>query len=192
MPNAKALSQFPNEKQVLRELQRIIFGKHVKCPHCQRQIYVIELKKNRLWRCRKCRKRFSITSVNWLKGMKISGTKLWMLVWCWQQKLGVLQVSGLCLTSIPTIRRYYELFRDNLQINCDDIILEGIVQMDEMFVKGAFILGAKDIIRKRIKMNVVFKKSPEKHDAMNMIFQHVKPGSTLFTDGSKIYRKSED
>ena len=191
MPNAIPLSQFPSEKQALKHLRNIVFGKHAQCPHCHRRSSVSELKKNRLWRCRKCRKRFSISSVNWLKGMKISSLKLWIIVWCWQKKLGVLQAASLCTTTIPTIRRYYELFRDNLHVNCDDIILEGKVQMDEMFVKGAFIMGAKDIVHKRIKMNVVFKKSPERHDAMNMIFQHVKPGSTVFTDGSQIYKTSE-
>jgi transposase-like protein len=191
MPNAKPLSQFPSEKQVLKKLKKIIFGKKVKCPHCHLQNSIIELKKNRLWRCRKCRKRFSITSVNWLKGMKISSLKLWIIVWCWQKKMDVIQAADLCQSTIPTIRRYYELFRDNLQLNCTDILLEGKVQMDEMFVKGAFIMGAKDIIHKKIKMNVVFKKYPEKHDAMDMLFHHVKPGSTVFTDGSKIYRKSE-
>jgi transposase-like protein len=191
MPNAPVLSQFPTEKQALKRLKKIIFGHKVACPHCHRLKYVVELKKNKLWRCRKCRKRFSLTSVNWLKGMKITGLKLWIIVWCWQKKLDVLQAVALCQTSIPTIRRYYELFRHNLQVNCNNIILEGEVQMDEMFVKGAFILGAKDIVNKRIKMNVVFKKFPEKHDALEMLFQHVKPGSTVYTDGSKIYKKSD-
>lgn len=192
MPIATLLSQFPEEKQALKNLKKIVFGNHVKCPYCGRKRHVVVLNKNKLWRCRKCRRRFSLTSINWLKGMKISTTKLWMLIWCWQKKLAVFQTMELCQISIPTVRRYYELFRDNLQVNCDDIILEGEIQMDEMFVKGAFILGAKDTIRKKIKLNVVIKKSPQKHDAMNMIFQHVKPGSTLFTDGSKIYDKSEN
>lgn len=191
MPNASVLSQFPDEKQALKNLKKIIFGTQVTCPNCNRKRHVEELTKNKLWRCKKCRIRFSITSINWLKGMKLSCSKLWMLVWCWQKKLAVVQAMELCQLSIPTVRRYYELFRDNLRTNSEDIILEGKVQMDEMFVKGAFILGAKDTIRKRIKLNVVVKKFPQKHDAMNMIFQHVKPGSTLFTDGSKIYRKCE-
>lgn len=191
MPSAKPLSQFPSEKQALRTMKNIVFGKHVKCPHCHCRSSVIELKKWCLWRCRKCRRRFSLSSINWLSGMKISTQKLWILVWCWQKELGVIQATELCQTTIPTVRRYYELFRDNLQTN-DHIVLEGKVQMDEMFVRGAFIIGVKDIIRKRIKMNVVFKKSPERHDAMNMMFKYVKPGSTVYTDGGKIYQKSEN
>lgn len=170
MPNANPLSQFPDEKQALKQLKTVIFGKKVKCPHCHCHSSVVVLKKNRFWRCRKCRKRFSLSSISWLKGMMISSVQLWMLVWSWQKKMGVIQAVELSQTAIPTARLYYELFRDNLQVNCDDIILERKVQIDEMFIKGAFIMGDKDIIREKIKMNVVFKKSPEKHDAMNMLF----------------------
>jgi len=60
--------------------------------------------------------------------------------------------------------------------------------MDEMFVRGAFIIGAKDIIRKKIKLNVVYKKSPDKGDALKLICNHVKPGADLCTDGGGIYR----
>lgn len=181
-----ALSQIPSEKQALKELKKIVFGKKVTCPNCGKKIHVLEIEKNKRWRCRKCRNKFSITSVNWLKGMKISVRHLWCLIWCWQQKLNVQQVQSLVNLSIPTIRRYYELFRDNLNVDID-VILEGKVQADEMFVKGAFIMGAKDINNKKIKLNVVFQKYPNKKDAMNLIYNHIKPGSDLYTDGSGIY-----
>jgi len=87
----------------------------------------------------------------------------------------------------PDCSRYYELFRDNLRLDFN-VVLEGNVQMDEMFVKGAFVIGGKDIIRKKIKLNVVYKKSPDKGDAVNLISHHVKPGSDLCTDGGGIYR----
>ncbi|NOY46766.1 MAG: transposase [Chlorobi bacterium] len=122
--------------------------------------------------------------------MKISAKHLWTLIWCWQKKFNVQQTKDLTGLSIPTIRRYYELFRDNLNIDFD-VVLEGKVQMDEMFVKGAFIVGAKDIVRKRIKLNVVYKKSPNRGDAMNLIQNYIKPGSTLCTDGGGIYRGCE-
>jgi len=186
MPNASVLSQIPREKQIAKVLQKIIFGKKVKCPHCGRQSSVVKLVKHKVWRCNKCRKKFSLTSINWLKAMKISLQDLWLLIWCWQKQLGLQQTKNVVGLSLPTVRRYYELFRDNLQTNLE-VILEGTVQMDEMFVNGAFIMGAKDTERKRIKLEVVYKKSPNKTDAMNMIFKHVKPGSKLYTDGGSIY-----
>ena len=187
MTFSHSLSQIPSEKQILRLLRKIIFGQKVKCPDCGRQIHVVEIRKNRVWRCKKCRNKFSITSLNWLKGMKITVQHLWMLIWCWQKKMNIQQVQSLTNLSVPTIRRYYELFRDNLNVDFD-VVLEGKVQIDEMFVKGAFIIGAKDIKRKRVKLNVVVKKAPNKHDAMKLMFQNVKPGSTVCTDGGAIYR----
>ena len=181
------LSQIPTEKQILRQLKKIIFGPKVWCPDCGRKAYVQQLEKNRLWRCRKCRNKFSVTSITWLKGMKITVQHLWLLIWCWQRQLNIQQVKEVTKLSIPTIRRYYALFRDNLQLNFE-VILQGNVQMDEMFVKGGFIIGAKDIKRKKIELYVISKRHPTKTDAMNFIYNHVRPGSCLNTDGGGIYR----
>jgi transposase-like protein len=182
-----SLSQIPTEKQIAKHLKKIIFSKRVTCPDCHRKIYVQELEKNKLWRCKKCRNKFSLTSVNWLKGMKLSYQHLWSLIWCWQEKMNVQQVESLLGLSIPTIRRYYTLFRDNLQLDYD-IILEGKVQMDEMFVKGAFIIGAKDIKNKKLRLKVKYKKFPNRGDAMDIIYNHISPGSVLQTDGGAIYK----
>jgi len=187
MTYANSLSQIPQERQIWKQLKKLVFGKSIHCPDCGRQAYVQELKRHRMWRCTKCHNRFSVTNANWLKGMKISGRHLWALIWCWQHKINIQQASSLVKLSIPTVRRYYELFRDNLNTDFK-VVLEGKVQMDEMFVRGAFIIGAKDIIRKKIKLNVVYKKSPDKGDAMDLIFNHVKPNSDLCTDGGSIYR----
>ncbi len=191
MTYANSLSQIPGEKQIWRHLQYQVFGKKVACPDCKRKAYVQELQKHKMWRCTKCHNRFSVTSLNWLKGMKISARHLWALIWCWQHRINIQQTQSLIHLSIPTIRRYYELFRDHLNVDFT-VVLEGKVQMDEMFVKGAFIIGAKDTIRKKIKLNVVYKKSPNKEDALNLIFNHVKPGSDLYTDGGGIYRGCEN
>jgi ribosomal protein L37AE/L43A len=184
------LSQIPSEKQIRKELKKIIFGKKVRCPNCGRACHVQTLERDKLWRCRKCRNRFSLTSITWLKGMKIKVPDLYTLIWCWQKKINVEQTHYFTGLSIPTVRRYYELFRDNLSLD-HFVILKDKVQMDEAFVKGAFIIGMKDIKAKKIKLEVIKKKAPEKHDAMELIFQHVKPGSTLQTDGGSIYRGCE-
>lgn len=189
MTFVNSLSQIPSEKQIWKQLKKVVFGNktRISCPDCGRQAYVKEVQRHRMWRCSKCCNRFSVTNSNWLKGMKISGRHLWALIWCWQNKLNIQQTRDLVMLSIPTVRRYYALFRDNLNLDFD-VILEGKVQMDEMFVKRAFIIGAKDTERKRIKLNVVYKKSPCKGDAMNLIYNHVKPGAHLCTDGGSIYR----
>lgn len=181
------LSQIPSEMQVRKELVKIIFGTRVWCPDCGRRCYVVSLEKNLKWRCKKCRNKFSLTSVTWLKGIKITLRHLWCLIWCWQNKIPVQQTHNLLCLSIPTIRRYYELFRDNLILDYD-VVLEGNVQMDEMFIKKGFVIGAKDIKRKKIKLKFVPEPYPNKHHAQSMIFNHIKPNSTLCTDGGGIYK----
>jgi transposase-like protein len=185
-----SLSQIPSEVQIRKQLVRIIFGSRVWCPDCGRQCYVTPLQKNHVWRCRACRNKFSLTSVTWLKGMKLSLQHLWALIWCWQKKIPIQQAQALLHISIPTIRRYYELFRDHLDLDFE-VILEGEVQMDEMFVKEGFVIGAKDIQRKRLKLKVISQPYPVKKDALDFIQTHVKPGSVLCTDGGGIYHGCE-
>jgi transposase-like protein len=190
MTFVSALSQIPSEKQILKQLVKIVFGPRPWCPRCGRQRYAATLKKNRKWRCTACRKPFSLTSVTWLRGMKLSMRHLWCLVWCWQKKIPVQQAQALLKLSIPTIRRWYELFRDHLEADFE-VVLEGRVQMDEMFVKGGFVIGAKDIKRKRVKFKVISNPYPVKKDAMDFIQEHVKPRSILCTDGGAIYNGCE-
>jgi len=64
--------------------------------------------------------------------------------------------------------------------------------MDESFVKGAFIIGAKDIKNKKMKLKVVMQSLPNKTNAMEFIYQRVKPGSVLCTDGGGIYYGCEN
>jgi len=169
---------------------RIVFGERVWCPDCGRQCHVQALRRNELWRCRKCRNRFSLTSVTWLRGMKLTLVQVWALLWCWQRKLPVQQARDLLGLSVPTVRRWYGLFRDNLSLDFD-VVLEGNVQMDEMFVRGGFVIGAKDIRRKRLRLKVVSAPYPTKSDAARFVQEHVRPGSVLCTDGGGIYRGIE-
>jgi len=188
MTFTSSLSQIPTEKKILLELRKIIFGKKVTCPDCGRQMYVQTLVRNKVWRCSKCRNKFSITSLSWLKGMKIPFRHLWCLIWCWQHKININQAKDLTGISLVTVRRYYDLFRDNLKLDNEDIILKDKVQMDEMFVRGGFVIGGKDIRTKKIRLKVFKEKAPNKHHAIDLLFETVKPGSVLCTDGGSIYK----
>jgi len=186
-----ALSQIPQEKQIQKHLIKIIFGQRgVWCPNCGKKNRISSLEHNKKWYCSRCRIKFSLTSVTWLKGMKLSLQQLWCLVWCWQKRLPVEQTVELLELSIPTVRRYYELFRDHLNTDFD-VILEGNVQMDEMFVHGGFVVGAKDIKNKKVKFKVISEPYPNKKHALDFIQEHVKPGSILCTDGGGIYKGCE-
>lgn len=94
------LNQIPSEAKIKKQLRKIIFGKNIFCPFCRsRRVYVSE---NR-YRCRRCRKPFSLLSGTWLKDIKISLRTFYALLWCWTQKVPVLQTEKFCHLSEKTV-----------------------------------------------------------------------------------------
>ena len=105
------LNQIPSETKIKKHLRKIIFGGHLFCPCCHsRQVYTSE---NR-YRCRKCRKPFTLLSGTWLHGMKLSLRTFWALLWCWTQKIPVLQTIKLCHVSEITVIYWFRQFRLHL------------------------------------------------------------------------------
>jgi len=178
------LSQIPSEAKINKHLRRIIFGSHLFCPQCHsRTIYRSE---NR-YRCRKCRKPFSLLSGTWLSGMKISLRTFWALLWCWTQKVPVLQTIKLCHVSEETVRCWFRQFR--LHLPCFEPILEGKIQMDEAYFKSLSLVMAKQLGSRKIAHQFIYKKSVDKSEVANFLFQYIQPKSKLQTDGAGIYKK---
>ena len=186
------LSQVPSISKIKRELKKVIFGKFLFCPKCgSRQIKPIE---NR-YRCQICRRKFSLISVTWLKGMKLPLDTFWLLLWCWINEVSLKQTMKLCGISKPTIRNWYQKFRENLP-HMDDVVLSGIIQMDEAYrggkKKGYSIIGAKEEKQANKKSNlalaVINKSSVDRRDVISFLTQRVEPDSKLQTDGSSIYK----
>jgi hypothetical protein len=128
--------------------------------------------------------------------MKISWQIFWLLLWCWQRKLNVQQARDVSGVSLLTIRRWYEKFRVNLPA-LEEFILQGQVCMDEAFFfgkeKGTALIAAKQLEseKRKVAYKIIYRTALNKQDAMNFIFQCVKPNSTLRTDGGGIYRGIE-
>lgn len=177
------LNQIPSETKIRKKLRKIIFGTHLFCPHCHsRQVYVSE---NR-YRCQKCRCPFTLLSGTWLKGTKLSLRTIYALLWCWTQRIPVLQTQKLCHLSEEAVRRWFRQFRLNLPEFYS--ILEGKVQMDEAYFKKLSLVMAKQIGAKKLAHQIIFKNSVNKGEAANFLFQFVQPKSQLQTDGAGIYR----
>jgi transposase-like protein len=192
MTFACSLSQIPTDRQIRRALVKVVFGrKGPTCPWCCRANRVACLERDRRWRCARCRKPFSLTSVTWLRGCKLSPRHVWALVWCWQHRIQLQQAEALLGLSLPTVRRWYGLFRDRLEPNFE-VVLEGDVQMDELFACGSCVMGAKQKGEGgRARLKVLSRPFPTKADVAEFVRQHVRPGSTLCTDGGGIYRGIE-
>lgn len=187
MQGKNTLSQIPRKGKIQTIFKRIIFGSHVHCPWCKsRQIRKIRTE-NR-WRCRRCDKPFSIKSASWLRGSKLSLEQIWLLLWCWQKKMPPERGMDITGLSYPTTFNWYAKFRDHIPKELTDIILSGDVAGDEMYVKGAAIIGAKQKGTRNIALRVIHQKSVNKGHAVDFLTRFVTSNSHLFTDGAGIYR----
>lgn len=182
------LKQIPSEAKIKRDLKKILFGKRLFCPRCGS--YQVRRSEKR-YRCRKCRKPFSLTSVTWLKGMKLSLATFWTLLWCWCNKVPVDQTVKLSKLSEPTVRAWFDRFRKHLPDDCQ-MRLSDTIQMDEAFYggkKGSLLVAAKQKGTRKAVGRVLAHTNFQRQDAVPILQQYVVPGSKLNTDGHGVYKK---
>ena len=184
------LHQIPSDANIRREIKRIVFGKVLFCPHCHYS--GVRKYKNR-YRCKRCRKWFSFTSVTWLKGAKLPLQTIWLLLWAWLHKVALDQAVKLAGVSSVTARRWYEKFREHLpQDQLLDLRLSGKIQIDEAYrgkkENSYSIIGAKEIGSRKIVLEFLPKNSVDRREAVDFLSRYVVPGSNLFSDGAAIYR----
>ena len=180
------LNQIPSEAKIRQQLRKIVFGKNLHCPRCRkRDVYSSEGR----YRCRKCRKPFSLLTGTWLEGMKLNLRTFYALLWCWTQKIPVLQSQKLCHVGEEAVYQWFRQFR----LHLPDLqpILNGQVQMDEAYFKNLSLLLAKQVGTKKLAHQMIFKNSVDKTEASKFIFQSIQPKSKLQTDGSGIYKGIE-
>ena len=160
----KILQQIPTKCTLRRNLKQVIFGNRLHCPHC-RCYRVKTLKNEERWRCKKCRKPFSIKSSCWLKGSKLSLETIWLLLWCWQKKIPLLQTQEIVGVSYPTVCTWYQRFREHIPQEKFDTLLSNNIACDEMYTTNNCIIGAKQKGTRNIMLKVLEKKDPTKTDA---------------------------
>jgi len=177
------LNQIPSESKIRKQLRKIVFGSHVFCPRCHsRNVHRSEDR----FRCRKCRKPFTLLSGTWLKGIKLNLRTFWALLWCWTQAIPIKQTQKLCHTGEESTRYWFRQFR--IHIPDFEPILEGNVQMDEAYFKSLSLIMAKQVGSKKIAHQMIFKNSVDKHEAAQFLFHYIQPKSVLQTDGAGIYK----
>jgi transposase-like protein len=132
------LKQIPSEAQTKKYLCRIIFGKNLFCLECRSRSIVTYEQRHR---CHRCRTKLTLLSHTWLKGMKLSYQKFWIVLWCWTTEIPIKQCMALTELSDEAVRRWYAHFRAHLPH--ESHILERIVQLDESFFKTMTLMMAK-------------------------------------------------
>ncbi|MFZ2202466.1 MAG: IS1595 family transposase [Microgenomates group bacterium] len=180
-------NQIPSEAQIRKCLRRIVFGKNLYCPNCHsRSVCVCGLR----YRCRGCHGKFSLLSHTWLNNLKLPYQQFWMILWCWTTEVPVRQTVSLTKLSETTIRHWFDEFRSHLPK--DQIVLERLVQLDEAYFggkKGRALMMAKQVKTRKLAFEVLPDTSPCREDAWGFLQAHVKPQTTLNTDGASIYKE---
>jgi transposase-like protein len=177
------LNQIPSEAQIKKQLRKIIFGRNLFCPKCHSSKVCVSEDR---YRCRKCRRPFTLLSGTWLSRMKLNLRTFYALLWCWTQKIPVLQTQKLCHVKEEAVRHWFREFR----LHLPDLppILNGKIQMDEAYFRSLSLLLAKQVGTKKLAHQIIFKGSVNKTEATHFLFQYIEPRSRLQTDGSSIYR----
>lgn len=121
--------------------------------------------------------------------MKLSLRTFWALLWCWTQKVPVLQTQKLCHVSEEAVRHWFRQFRIHLPET--EPLLEGIIQMDEAYFRNLALVMAKQVKTRRLAYQIIFKNSVDKREVCQFLYQYVDPRSNLNTDGAGIYRRIE-
>lgn len=117
--------------------------------------------------------------------MRLNLRTFWALLWCWTQKVPVLQTQKLCHVNEKTVYHWFRQFRIHLpQL---EAILGGTVQMDEAYFKGISLVMAKQIGSTKIAFRIFPGKTVGKLDACQFLYEFVEPRSRLQTDGGGIY-----
>jgi len=177
------LNQVPSEAQIKKYFRGILFGKNIFCPMCRSRSIV---KYEGRYRCKRCRLKFSLLSHTWLKCMKLSYQKFWLVLWCWTNQVPVKQTINLTYLSEEAVRRWYKEFREHLPQ--DNRILEQIVQLDEAFFKKKSLMMAKQTKTRKLAFQLFNTTNIQRHHAANFLHQYIKPKSKLRTDGAGIYK----
>lgn len=195
-----------SERKVRAVLRQLIFKKcRIHCSHCG-HFRIISLKAENRYFCKSCRKKFSLLSGTWLKNTKIPLSLLILLMAFWLEDYQVKQCSQLVGLSVPTIRKYFRLFRLHV-VKTIEFRPQNNVQVDEAyfgtFRKHATYYAGQRMYRVENKVCVAgigcpatgqlaTRIVPQKNKGQpikNFIYQKVPTNIRVYSDGSGIYTK---
>lgn len=195
-----------NERVLKARLRNLIFKNgRVVCPCCDR--YRIQRIENRYW-CGKCRKKFSLISHTWLKGMKISLDTFFSLLDCWLHEVPIVETVRRTRISVVSVRCWYRKFR--LNIAKETVFKpEDNVQVDEAyfgrFKKQANYMHGYRKYKVVTKVCVAGIACPKTGTLATRVIngkpgkpikafirEYVPPTITVFADGSHIYTRLDE
>lgn len=182
------LDSIPSEAKLIQIISQATFGRRPFCPRCGSS-HVIRSEKR--YRCPKCRKPFSITSVSWLKGTKLSLRNIWLLLYCWQKNISFRTTLEITNLSHITVRRWRRRFQNHLVY--ESPLLKGLVEVDEAFVgrkrydNQQIVLGAWSREQKQVVLRCTADREQGTTDRF-ILANISNKETTVFTDSAACYQ----
>jgi len=181
-----SIASLPGNWQCHKQLFKIVWGVD-HCPDCGGKLL---FRPNYEW-CKQCRLKTSVKGETWLRYSNLPYRKLWLLIWCWQQKQTIGSTRQLCGVSYPTIRKWFKRFRTVLPK--DRTVLSGLVEADESafgkqkFGNQIWVVGAIERDTRQIKLRII--PSRDRDSLEQFILDNVEPGSHINTDAWGAYNE---
>ena len=180
------LTDIPPNKKCWMSLNKLMFGKDVRCPQCHNFLRARYVHKY-LW-CTVCRRKYRRTAYkgSWLYGMKLTPRQLFLLLWCWQNRKSPDTACLVASISYPTVERWYGRFRKYVPDE-SAAILSGLVQIDESYFgklkskqPQTIVAGAIEPDTNKITLKITNSRGQE---ALEQFVQDtIAPGTKVVTD----------
>lgn len=132
-------NKFPEEIDAIKhfEMNRWVKGKPV-CAYCKKD-KISKRTKDKRFKCYSCKKTFSVTTKTFLHGTGTDLTK-WLyafsIVTDAKKGLSALQLHRNIDVSYPTAWKMYHTIRDIMEVENNNIELDGVIEMDETYIGG--------------------------------------------------------
>ncbi len=201
-------SHFLNESDAVAFVEEAIWNGISQCGHCgSENIYQTKSGRPMRWRCRTCKRYFSVRT-----GTVLGGTNLKLSDWIFAIRYMLTDRKGIAALhlqkelGIAYSTAWFLQHRIREAMDMTEQVLEGVVQVDEAWIGGK----AKNIHASKKKkpgwtgMNnkipvitavdqqgrtiIVPLTNTEAKAIQQFIKDHIKPGSTVWTDGAAAYQ----
>ena len=181
----------PSEKIIKAHVRTLLFHGPVRCPRCA-HLHPVSRSEKR-YRCATCRRPFSLTSVSWLRGMKMSWSQCWILLWCFCRRYQPRQAAEISGVSLPTVRHWYRRFRTHLPERARK--LHVLVCADEAYIgkrktgNQRIVAGAVEPQTKEVRLRII---PDTDQDSIELFLWHnVDPVTLVRTDAHTSYTQIE-
>lgn len=180
-----SIANLPNNYHCHRNFYKAIWG-DLTCSYCRSK----KLKfRDSYEYCPDCKHKTSVKAETIFRSSNLTYKQIYILIWCWQQKIGIGDIVKLTGMSYPTIERWIMRLRASLAPS--DMVLEDIVEIDGSFFgrlkygKQKLVAGAINPGSKQLILKIVYAKDTEAIE--DFVKAYIKKGSLIRTDGLGSY-----